>query len=133
MRASSRTQLPTRLPDYAPGRILAVGPDEWTLPDVLEPSGVLIELPRYALDLRTLPVPIDPARVRRLLDGSAVRPLETRPVELSLHAAACTSSRPITSWLLISRSAPNASRWRCNARHGRRPDRRPHPCASSLA
>jgi hypothetical protein len=85
MRASSRTQLPTRLPDYAPGRILAVGPDEWTLPDVLEPSGVLIELPRYALDLRTLPVPIDPARVRRLLDGSAVRPLETRPVELSLH------------------------------------------------
>lgn len=85
MRASSRTELPTHLPDYAPGRIVAVAPEEWTLPERFEPSGVLIELPRYALDLRTLPVPIDPVRVRRLLMGSPREPLDSRAVELSLH------------------------------------------------
>jgi hypothetical protein len=88
MRARSLTDLPADLPAYAPGRIHPVAADDWSVPDGLAPTGVLIELPRYALDLRTRETLIDPTRVCRLLDASAVRPLETRPVHLTMHRRA---------------------------------------------
>jgi hypothetical protein len=88
MRARSPAHLPTELPAYAPGRIHAVAPTAWSVPEVLTPTGVLIELPRYALELHTRETAIDPERVCRLLDRSAVRPLETRPVHLTMHRRA---------------------------------------------
>jgi hypothetical protein len=88
MRARTLAHLPTELPAYAPGRIHPVELDDWSVPDGLAPTGVLIELPRYALDLRTRETTIDPMRVRQLLDGSAVRPLETRPVHVTMHRRA---------------------------------------------
>lgn len=85
MRARSLVTLPTDLPAYAPGRIHPVDAHDWSVPDALAPTGVLIELPRYALDLRTRETVIDPDRVRQLLDTAAVRPIETRPVALTMH------------------------------------------------
>jgi hypothetical protein len=85
MRARTLIHLPTDLAAYAPGRIHPVDPADWSVPDGLARTGVLIELPRYALDLRTRETAIDPERVRRLLDGAAVRPIETRPVGLTMH------------------------------------------------
>jgi hypothetical protein len=82
-----RTELPTDLTAYAPGRIVAVAPERWTVPATLEPSGVLIELPRYALDLRARRTTIEPERVRALMDGATLPALGDRPVHLTMHRA----------------------------------------------
>lgn len=87
MRALLSTDLPTDLTEYAPGRIVPVAPERWTVPPTPEPAGVLIELPRYALDLRVRDTAIDPERVRALTDDGAVRPLGDRPVHLVVHRA----------------------------------------------
>jgi hypothetical protein len=88
MRARTHAHLPADLAAYAPGRIHPVERDDWTVPDTLTPTGVLIELPRYALELRTRETAIDPARVCHLLDRAAVRPIETRPVHVTMHRRA---------------------------------------------
>lgn len=88
MSVTPATEPPTRLSDYAPGRITVVAPERWDVPSHLEPSGVLIELPRYALDVRVADDAIDPERVRWLTRRSATTPLETRPVHLLLHRGA---------------------------------------------
>jgi hypothetical protein len=86
MRVLLPTDLPADLTDYAPGRIVPIAPERWTVPTILEPAGVLIELPRYALDLRVRGATLDPARVRALMDDT-VRPLGDRPVHLVVHRA----------------------------------------------
>ena len=65
-----------------------VAPVSWRVPDVDGDDLVLTDLPRYALDLRTLDVPIDPERVRWLADRATVRTLERRHVHLVTHRAA---------------------------------------------
>jgi hypothetical protein len=77
--------LPDRLPDYLPGRIRVLAPEAWQIPAVLPDDRVRTSIPRYALDLRTLDVPIDPDRVRWLAERSAVRALDSRHVHLVTH------------------------------------------------
>jgi hypothetical protein len=77
--------LPDRLPDYLPGRIRVLAPGAWQVPAVLSDDLVRTSIPRYALDLRTLDVPIDPERVRWLAERSTVRALERRHVHLVTH------------------------------------------------
>lgn len=86
MRAPLPPTLPDRLPAYLPGRICVVPDDQWELDhDAVSPLGVRIELPRYALELWTRDVVIDPERVRWLTDRTTVRPLEGRHVHLVHH------------------------------------------------
>jgi hypothetical protein len=87
MRALLPTDLPSDLTEYAPGRIVPIAPERWTVPTILEPAGVLIELPRYALDLRVRGAAVDPERVRALMDDAAVRPIGDLPVHLVVHRA----------------------------------------------
>jgi hypothetical protein len=76
------TQLPDRLPGYLPGRIRVLADDAWPVPPDLEHDRVRSVIPRYALDLRTLDVPIDVERVRWLAERVTTRPLEARHVHL---------------------------------------------------
>jgi hypothetical protein len=74
--------LPDRLPDYLPGRIRLLADEVWPVPAELDDSLVRTSIPRYALDLRTRDVPIDPDRVRWLAERSTIRALESRHVHL---------------------------------------------------
>lgn len=85
MRAPLPTVLPDRIEDYAPGRIVVVPEDEWPIEGPLETTGVRTSIPRYALDVRTLPVAIDPERVRWLTERVTTRPLDARHVHLTMH------------------------------------------------
>lgn len=87
MRAPLPPALPASLADYLPGRIRVVAPASWCVPDVDGDDLLLTELPRYALDLRTLDVPIDPERVRWLAERATVRTLERRHVHLVAQRA----------------------------------------------
>lgn len=78
-------RLPDRLPDYLPGRIRVLGDDAWRIPDELEEDRVRTAIPRYGLDLRTRDVPLDPDRIRWLVERSTIRPLEARHVHLVSH------------------------------------------------
>jgi hypothetical protein len=77
--------LPDRLPAYLPGRIRVLAPDAWPVPAVLSDELLHTSLPRYALELHTLDVPIDPERVRWLAERATVRALEQRHVHLVSH------------------------------------------------
>lgn len=85
MRAPLPEVLPDRIEDYAPGRIVVVSEDEWPIAGELENTGVRTTIPRYALDVRTLPVRIDPERVRWLTERVTTRPLDARHVHLTMH------------------------------------------------
>jgi hypothetical protein len=78
MRTPLPTLLPDHLPDYAPGRIVVVSPDDWPVPQRCETMGLRTVIPRYALHLRTARASIDPERVRWLTERVATRPLEAR-------------------------------------------------------
>lgn len=77
--------LPDRLPDYLPGRIRSVPDHAWHVPAELDDPVVASPIPRYAIDLRCLDVPIDAERVRWLVERATVRPIETRHVHLVSH------------------------------------------------
>ncbi len=79
------TSLPDRLVDYAPGRILAVSPEFWPFGEIADRVGVSSEIPRYALEVLTARMDIDPARVRWLAEDSSVRLLNSRHVHLTTH------------------------------------------------
>lgn len=85
MLAPLPTVLPDRLPDYLPGRIRVLGDDVWPIPAELADDRVRSVIPRYALELRTLDVPIDVDRVRWLVERVTTRPLEVRHVHLVSH------------------------------------------------
>lgn len=78
--------LPTSLLDYAPGRIHPLPAERWPLRDLeVEPTGVRIEVPRYALEVWTEQTEVDPDRVRWLTERTTTRPLEARNVHLVPH------------------------------------------------
>lgn len=77
--------LPDHLPDYLPGRIRLLADHAWRVPSELDDDRVRTAIPRYALDLRSLDVAIDPERVRWLAERATTRPLETRHVHLVSH------------------------------------------------
>ncbi len=77
--------LPDRLVDYAPGRILEVSAETWPFGEVTDRVGVSSEIPRYALEVLTARVDIDPARVRWLAEDASVRLLHTRHVHLTTY------------------------------------------------
>ncbi|MTV24818.1 hypothetical protein FTX61_05210 [Nitriliruptoraceae bacterium ZYF776] len=78
--------LPTSLVDYAPGRIHLLPPERWPLRDArIEPTGVRIEVPRYALQVWTEVAEVDPERVRWLTERTTTRPLEARNIHLVPH------------------------------------------------
>jgi hypothetical protein len=85
VRAPLPSRLPDRLPDYLPGRIHVLAEDAWPVLADLEDDRVLSAIPRYALDLRTLDVPIDVERVRWLAERVTTRPLDARHVHLVTH------------------------------------------------
>jgi hypothetical protein len=85
VRAPLPAVLPDRLPGYLPGRIHLVPEHAWPIAAVLEGDRVLSTIPRYALDLRTLDVPIDVERVRWLAERVTTRPLDARHVHLVSH------------------------------------------------
>lgn len=74
--------LPDRLPDYLPGRIRVVDERSWPLGEASDDRVVRTALPRYALDLRTRDVAIDPDRVRWLVERVATRSLASRHAHL---------------------------------------------------
>lgn len=82
MRAPLPAVLPDHLPDYAPGRIMVVPPEDWAMDRQTERLGVASEIPRYALDVWTERTDIDPERVRWLVERSTVRSLDSRHVHL---------------------------------------------------
>jgi hypothetical protein len=88
VRSSLPTELPTQLPEYAPGRIVPVPVEAW--PRVFaagfERHGVHTSLPRFGLDLRTLRVDVDPDRVRAAVSPTTTRPLAERRVSIAHHA-----------------------------------------------
>jgi hypothetical protein len=88
VRSSLPTELPTQLPEYAPGRIVPVPVEAW--PGVFaagfERHGVHTSLPRFGLDLRTLRVDVDPDRVRAAVSPTTTRPLAERRVSIAHHA-----------------------------------------------
>ncbi len=79
--------LPDRLTDYAPGRIVEVAPTAWPILEVRDRVGITSSIPRYALEVLTAPTDIDPERVRWLVDGSSTRPLTNRHVHVVHHRA----------------------------------------------
>lgn len=79
--------LPDRLVDYAPGRIVEVPPAAWPIVEVRDRVGITSSIPRYALEMLTLPTDLDPERVRWLASGSATRPLANRHVHVVHHRA----------------------------------------------
>jgi hypothetical protein len=79
--------LPHRLIDYAPGRIVEVDPTVWPILEVRDRVGVTSSIPRYALEVLATPTDIDPERVRWLVDGSTTRPLTNRHVHVVHHRA----------------------------------------------
>lgn len=70
--------LPDRLPAYLPGRIRVLDDEAWPLGDADPDTAVRTTLPRYALDLRTRDVAIDPDRVRWLVERVSTRALASR-------------------------------------------------------
>lgn len=75
--------LSDHLPDYAPGRIRPVAIDAWPVAEVHDRAGVPSSIPRYALEVHTARLDIDPDRVRWLVERSTViRPLDARHVHL---------------------------------------------------
>ncbi|TVR22585.1 MAG: hypothetical protein EA387_08510 [Nitriliruptor sp.] len=79
--------LPDRLTDYAPGRIVEVAPTAWPILEVRDRVGITSSIPRYALEVLATPTEIDPERVRWLVDGSSTRPLTNRHVHVVHHRA----------------------------------------------
>lgn len=84
MRSPLPAILSDHLPDYAPGRIVVVPAEQWSLPERTERLGVPTVIPRYALELRTLRTTIDPDRIRWLAERVATRPLTARHVHLAM-------------------------------------------------
>ena len=80
-------ELPDRLTDYAPGRIVEVAPAAWPILEVRDRVGITSSIPRYALEVLTTPTEIDPERVRWLVSGSSTRPLSNRHVHVVHHRA----------------------------------------------
>lgn len=80
-------ELPDRLADYAPGRIVEVAPPAWPILEVRDRVGITSSIPRYALEVLTTPTDIDPERVRWLVDGASTRPLTNRHVHVVHHRA----------------------------------------------
>jgi hypothetical protein len=82
------SELPTQLPEYAPGRIVPVPVEAW--PRVFaagfERHGVSTTIPRFGLDLRTLRLDVDPDRVRAAMSPTTTRPLAQRRVSIVHHA-----------------------------------------------
>ena len=79
--------LPDRLADYAPGRVVEVEPQVWPIDEVLDRIGLTSTIPRYALEVLTARIDIDPDRVRWLATGSSTRPLRNRHVHVVHHRA----------------------------------------------
>lgn len=80
-------ELPARLADYAPGRVVEVAPASWPIVEVLDRVGITSTIPRYALEVLTVRTDIDPERVRWLATGSSTRPLSNRHVHVVHHRA----------------------------------------------
>jgi hypothetical protein len=85
VRAPLPPTLPDHLADYDPARVHVVAPDAWPVTVDPEELGVRTTLPRYALQLRTLDVPIDPDRVRWLVERAATRTLDSRHIHVVPH------------------------------------------------
>jgi hypothetical protein len=77
--------LPRSLPDYAPGRIVEVPDEHWPIIEVRDRVGVTSTIPRYALEVRTVAVRLDPERVRWLAEAASPRPLSDRHVHMVTH------------------------------------------------
>lgn len=77
--------LPTSLAQYAPGRIVELPDEQWPIIEVRDRVGVTSTIPRYALEVRTAPVQLDPERVRWLVQATSPRPLSDRHVHLVTH------------------------------------------------
>lgn len=80
-------ELPDRLTDYAPGRIVEVAEAAWPIVEVHDRVGITSTIPRYALEVLTARTDIDPERVRWLASGSSTRPLTNRHVHVVHHRA----------------------------------------------
>jgi hypothetical protein len=80
-------ELPDRLSAYLPGRIVVVPDDVWParMCGRAFRSGIRTRIPRYALEVRIRRDAVDPAQVRRLVQGWTIRGLDSRPVELTNH------------------------------------------------
>jgi hypothetical protein len=77
--------LPRSLSHYAPGRIVEIPDDQWPIIEVRDRVGVTSAIPRYALEIRTVAVELDPERVRWLAATTAPRPLADRHVHVVTH------------------------------------------------
>jgi hypothetical protein len=80
-------ELPDRLTSYAPGRIVEVAAASWPIVEVRDRVGITSTIPRYALEVLTVRIDIDPERVRWLASGSSIRPLSNRHVHVVHHRA----------------------------------------------
>lgn len=78
-------ELPDRLTDYAPGRVVEVAPASWPIVEVNDRVGITSTIPRYALEVLTARTDIDPERVRWLASGASTRPLGNRHVHVVHH------------------------------------------------
>jgi hypothetical protein len=77
--------LPNSLARYAPGRIVEIPDDQWPIIEVRDRVGVVSTIPRYALEVRTVSLELDPARVRWLAESTSPRPLSDRHVHMVTH------------------------------------------------
>ncbi|MFU8840276.1 MAG: hypothetical protein ACNA8R_06100 [Nitriliruptoraceae bacterium] len=77
--------LPSSLSQYAPGRIVEIPDDQWPIIEVRDRVGVVSTIPRYALEVRTVSLELDPERVRWLAAATSPRPLSDRHVHMVTH------------------------------------------------
>lgn len=77
--------LPSSLAEYAPGRIVEIADAQWPIIEVRDRVGVTSTIPRYALEVRTVALELDPARVRWLAATSSPRALAERHVHVVTH------------------------------------------------
>ncbi|MFP4148483.1 MAG: hypothetical protein ACLFUG_08550 [Nitriliruptoraceae bacterium] len=77
--------LPTSLARYAPGRVVEVPDVSWPVFEVRDRVGVTSTIPRYALEVLTVALELDPARVRWLAETTDPRPLSDRHVHVVTH------------------------------------------------
>lgn len=77
--------LPRSLAQYAPGRIIEIADAQWPIIEVRDRVGVTSTIPRYALEVRTVALELDPARVRWLAATTSPRSLAERHVHVVTH------------------------------------------------
>jgi hypothetical protein len=77
--------LPSSLARYAPSRIVEIPDEQWPIMEVRDRVGVVSTIPRYALEVRTARLELDPERVRWLAEATSPRPLSDRHVHLVTH------------------------------------------------